>query len=248
MSFSSLSNRCREIILGSLLGDGSLRIHRPYKNARFSFRHSTAQKEYFFWKVKEMKEISGNICTWEQNGERSWGGQMLRYQSLALEELTEVYRLTHRHNELHIRRKWLNMLTPLSLCVWWLDDGSLVSDCRQGVLCTDGFQYSALMTIVQYFRTVWQLNPRIGRVSTTGPRSNQYRLWFRSSEELKRLLRIILPHLPVPSMIPKVLILYKDPKLQERWISEMCELSKFDRDVIQYYLQQRKGRLAYYRK
>ena len=35
------------IILGSLLGDGSLKIHSGYKNARFSFRHSYKQQEYF---------------------------------------------------------------------------------------------------------------------------------------------------------------------------------------------------------
>ncbi|PIR02174.1 MAG: hypothetical protein COV62_02125, partial [Candidatus Nealsonbacteria bacterium CG11_big_fil_rev_8_21_14_0_20_35_11] len=53
---SFLSKNCKEIILGSLLGDGSLRIHKSYKNARFSFRHSVNQKEYFFWKAGQLKE------------------------------------------------------------------------------------------------------------------------------------------------------------------------------------------------
>ncbi len=244
---SSLSYRCREIILGSILGDGSLKIHKPYKNARFSFRHSVKQKEYFSWKVNEMKEISSEKCVWEQLDKEAWGKNKLRYQSLALEELTEIYRLTHFHNRLNIRRKWLNMLTPLSLCIWWLDDGSLVANCRQGVICTDGFSYEQLLIIVRYFRKVWKLNPKIGKVAMVGPRSKQYRLWFRSRENLKRLLRIILPHIPVASMIRKVLILYKDPQLQERWISEMCTLSGFDRNTILFHLGQRKKKLAHYR-
>lgn len=244
---SSLSCRCKELILGSILGDGSLKIYKPYKNARFSFRHSIVQKEYFMWKAGEMKEISSENSIWEQTDKEGWGKNKLRYQSLATEELSEIYRLTHYHNRLRIRRKWLNMLTPLSLCVWWLDDGSLVSDCRQGVLCTDSFQYEQLLIIVRYFRKVWKLNPRIGRVAKSGPRSGQYRLWFRSSESLKKLFEIIMPHVPVPSMIPKVLILYKDPQLQERWISEMCKLSRFDRMTILPYLEKRKKSLAYYR-
>ena len=247
MKKSSLSDRCREIILGSILGDGSLKIHKPYKNARFSIRHSMTQKEYFLWKVNQLKEISGEKSVWEQVDKQAWGKRKLRYQSLALEKLSELYRLTHYHNQLRIRRKWLNKLTPLSLCVWWLDDGSLVSDCRQGVLCTDELQYEQLLIIVRYFRKVWKLNPRIGRVAKNGPRANQYRLWIRSSEDLKSLFRVILPHVPVPSMIRKVLILYKDPQLQERWISEMCKLSQFDRNTILSYLRQRKHKLAYYR-
>lgn len=37
----------KAIILGSLLGDGCLKINQGYKNARFSFRHSITQQEYF---------------------------------------------------------------------------------------------------------------------------------------------------------------------------------------------------------
>jgi len=244
---TSLSDRCKEIILGSLLGDGSLNIQKPYKNARFSFRHSINQKDYFLWKVNEMKEISSENCIWEQDNGR--GKHKIRYQSLATESLTELYKLTHPHGKFEIRRKWLNLLTPLSLCVWWLDDGSLVSDCRQGVFCTDDFEYDQLMIVVRYFNKVWELNPRIGRVAKKGPRSEQYRLWIRSSEELKKFFRIIIPHIPVPSMIRKVLILYKDPQLQERWISEICQLLRIeiDKDILYNYVEERKKRLAYYR-
>jgi hypothetical protein len=49
------SDQARAIIFGSLLGDGSLKIHNGYKNARFSYRHSktkrsTIIKRLFTWK------------------------------------------------------------------------------------------------------------------------------------------------------------------------------------------------------
>jgi hypothetical protein len=241
MSHSSLSCRCKEIILGSVLGDGSLKISKGYKNARFSFRHSENAGNYFYWKVRELKEISSEKCVWKQEK------AMLRYQSRATEELTQIYELIHRHHKFRIRRKWLNKLTPLSLCVWWLDDGSLVANCRQGVICTDSFSYEELLVVVKYFRKVWNLHPRIGKVAKSGPRSEQYRLWFRSREELKKLLRIILPHVPVSDMLYKGMILYKDSQLQERWISEICRLSQFEEDEVRYLLQERKKAIAYYR-
>jgi hypothetical protein len=131
--------------------------------------------------------------------------------------------------------------------VWWLDDGSLVANCRQGVICTDSFSYEELLVVVQYFRKVWGLYPRIGKVAKNGPRSEQYRLWFRSREELKKWLRIILPHIPVSDMLYKGLILYKDPQLQQRWISEVCELSGFGQEEIVSCVNERKKSLAYYR-
>jgi hypothetical protein len=247
MITSSLSCRCREIILGSVLGDGSLKIPEGYRNARFSFRHSKKSSDYFYWKVNELKEISSDHCVWEQLNSGSYSDDMLRYQSRALEELTQVYELVHRHRKFTIRRKWLNQLSPLSLCVWWLDDGSLVANCRQGVICTDHFSYDELLLIVKYFRKVWNLSPSIGKVAKEGPRSEQYRLWFHSREELKNFLRIILPYVPVKSMLYKVLLLYKDPELQQRWISEVCELSQFKLEDVLACLNERKQVIALYR-
>jgi hypothetical protein len=42
-----LSCQTRAILLGSILGDGSLKIQKNSINACFRFRHSIKQKEYF---------------------------------------------------------------------------------------------------------------------------------------------------------------------------------------------------------
>ena len=101
--------------------------------------------------------------------------------------------------------------------------------------------------MVRYFRKVWNIDLRIGKVASEGPRSRQYRLWLRSTEGLKKFFRMILPHIPVQSMLSKVIILYKDPKLQERWISEVRELSRFDRETVLFHLNERKRKVAHYR-
>jgi hypothetical protein len=243
---SSLSDRCRAILLGSLLGDGSLKIHSRYRNARFAFRHSKVNQEYFFWKVGELKEISAQQDVWEQQGPDGWGQTKLRYQSAALPSLTELFRLTNPHGQFRIRRKWLNQLTPLSLCVWWLDDGSLLNG-RQGVFCTDETPYDELLLVVRYFRKVWGLNPRIGRVAQEGERSDQHRLWWRSREDLERFLRIILPHVAVPSMLKKVLLLDRDPNSQQRWISEVCAATGFSELVVRAAAVEQKAKLACFR-
>ena len=246
---SFLSKRCKEIILGSLLGDGSLRIHVPYKNARFSFRHSANQKEYFFWKVGQLKEISGESSIWQQKAD-GFGGEKLRYQSLALEPLTELYKLTHSGNQLIIRRKWLNMLTPLPLAIWWLDDGSLISNGKRGVFCTDPFSIKEQKILAQYLLKVWKIKVAIGKITRewSGKKTEYYRLWIRSSEELKKFLRIIMPEIKIASMLPKIIILYKDSELQQRWISEIVEKTKFPRSLVEEHLLAKQQRYKRFQK
>ncbi len=230
-----LNSRCKEIILGSLLGDGSLMIHKHYRNARYSFRHSVKQKEYFFWKVKELKEISSKNCFWKQKDGK------FRYQSLALESLTELYHLTHRRGKFFINQEWLKKLTPLSLATWWLDDGSLVTNSRKGVFCTEGFNHRDLLILSQYLKDRWRVDSRIGR------RGNYYQLRIYSTEELKKFLRMILSHIPVASMLSKVILLYKDQNLQQRWISEVCEMTKFSRQIIEKYLAKKRQKWQIFR-
>ncbi len=249
MHKSFLSDQCKEIIFGSLLGDGSLKIHKPYTNARFSFRHSVQQREYFFWKVSQLKEISSESCWWEQE-KNGLGGKMLRYQSEAAEMLTAFYRATHEKNRLVIRRKWLNQLTARSLAVWWLDDGSLIVNSRRGVLCTDPFSYEEQKLLARYLQVVWGIKVSIGKITRVhnGAIRQYYRLWVRSSEELKKLLRIILPYVQVSSMLPKVLLLYRDSQLQQRWISEVSHATGFSEELIKDYVLQKKAKWKMFRK
>lgn len=243
-----LSKNTRDIILGSLLGDGSIAINKKYINARFSFRHSFKQKNYFFWKVNQLKEISSEHCFWLQGKEKpdGWGSEKYRYQSMALPVLTDIFFLTHGNGPntpKKVRRTWLNQLSPLSLAIWWQDDGSLVSDTRQGVLCTDGFSLEEVKILDRYMKKVWHINTAIGTVKETG----RYRLWIRSTKDLQTFLRIIIPHIYVEDMLKKVLLLYKDSLLQQRWISEVVSLGNFPKEIIMEEVQKRKSSLKAFR-
>ena len=113
-----LSDSCVSIILGSLLGNGSLKIHKKYKNARFKFRHSVVQKDYFDWKISMLQEISSEKSCISQKPDGFSSNRKLLYQSRALESLTVIYKITQSKNKIDIKRKWLNHLTPLSLAIW----------------------------------------------------------------------------------------------------------------------------------
>ncbi len=245
---SFLSDQCKEVILGTLLGDGSLKINRNYKNARLSFRHSIIQKEYFFWKVNLLQSVCSSKFFWEQPAEKEVkGNSKLRFQSAALPELTEIYRFTTKRGKLNVSRKWLNKLTPLSLAIWWMDDGSLVVNSRRGVFCTDSFSCEEHKVIARYFQVVWKIKTQIGSHYDKQTDKNFHRLWIRSTEELKKFLLIILPFIKVEQMLPKVLLLYKDSELQQRWISEVESATNFSRETIEKYVKEKKARWKSFR-
>lgn len=246
-----LSDRAKEIIFGSLLGDGSLKIHDTYKNARFSFRHSEAQKDYFFWKVKCLEKISSKNCVfWQKNDGGFSIRDKIRYQSLALPSLTEIYQLTHKSKKLQISRKWLNKMTALSLAIWWFDDGSLISNGRKGVFCTDGFDEKSVKTLAQYLLAVWKIRTKVAPVARKrrGKQKQYWRLWLSSTEELKKFLRLILPQTPVASVLPKIALLYNDQQLQQRWISEIKQATVFSQIEIEKSIKLKKTKWKNFRK
>ena len=228
---TSLSETELSVILGGLLGDGSLKIHPGYKNARYAFRHSARQSDYFASKCALLQSISspGSVQRQQPDG---WSKQeKLRYCSRALPDLTTVHSVTHSGNRLTVRRRWLNHLTAQSLAIWWCDDGSLVANGRRGCISSDRFSEAECEILAKYLLVVWGISVRVGGVQNRsklppgfqGPIPSRWRLWF-STGQLQSFLQIILPYCPCTAMVYKFKIRYKSAHFQQRWISQMAAL------------------------
>lgn len=193
----SLSDSCKSVILGSILGDGSLKLYGGYKNARLSIRHSNIQKDYLLWKMEKLSEIN-NIKSLQIQQPTGYSKQLkLLYQSQSHKELTKLYDLTYRKNNLIIKRRWLNNMTPLSLAIWWLDDGSLIGNGKKGVLCTDGFDEKSVILLSKYLLKVWKIKTRVGNVKRIREGKEQLypRIWL-STNELRKFFDLIREWVP----------------------------------------------------
>lgn len=241
VSSVKISDRSKEIILGSLLGDGCLTISKGYRNARFLFRHSIVQREYFLWKAKALLEMSAPKSIQIQKPDGWSTNKKLYYYSSVRTSLTELYHLTHHSGRLVMRKEWLRLLSPLSLLVWWLDDGSLVKNSRQGVFCTEGFTRPQIAALSRHLKSTWDIQTHIGR------RGKYYQLRIYSTEELKKFFRLILPHFAVADMLPKVILGYQDVYLQQRWTSEISKLTGFSPSVIEKYLERKRQKWKKFR-
>ena len=232
----SLSYVCIQVILGSVLGDGSLKIQKNYKNARLQIRHSVVQKEYLIWKAEQLNSV-GLLKLQKQKADGFSKNEKISFQSKAVTELTQIFNIVCQANKLDLQLHWLNALDELALLIWWLDDGSLVSQKRQGCLCTDSFDNSSHQILQQYFIDSWQIYTRIGIVSranlkNTDPTLPPYNRLYFNNTELQKLFHLIMPLLKIKSMVRKFAIQYTNRNDQKRWISNMKKVMPNFHDEI----------------
>src|SRR3989344_2379350 len=186
----SLTQFQRSVIIGSILGDGYLRIFPGRKNALLEINHSYNQKEYVDWKYKILEKVSGSPPKARKGNGK---GIAYRFYSKQLLELTELYKLFYANG----RKVIPNILTldPIILSVWFMDDGS---KCRD----RDVYINSQQFTINEQRKLIAALAKLELYVKMNRDKS-YYRLRFLKSSVTK--LMSLMSEIIVPSMKYKTL-------------------------------------------
>jgi hypothetical protein len=244
LSTLNMPEDCLQVLLGTLLGDGSLKLNKGYANARFAMRHAIRYADWFHWKASKLSTLaSSKAIHVQQPSKKSYGKTpLLRFQTLTSPELTKIHSIVTKKNKLLIKRSWLNHLKPLALMCWWLDDGALTANWRQGRFCCEGFSKKEQQILVQYLRKVWSVNARVVPHRIVQKEKNIVINTYLASRialgttELKKFFRIIMPYIPCENMVYKVCVRYVDSELQQRWISELKKaLPHFSLAIDNFY-------------
>ena len=115
----SLTSTQNEIIVGSLLGDGTLRKQGTRTNALFEANHSFRYKSYVDWKYKHFEEF---ILTPPKSRKGNGKRIAYRFTTRSLPVFTQYYNSYYRD-----KRKVIPTdleITKIVLAVWFMDDGS----------------------------------------------------------------------------------------------------------------------------
>jgi hypothetical protein len=130
----------RQIILGSLLGDMSIRVGNGQSNPRISAVQSTNQSDYLLWKYSALKNLTSSepyIDSTVDNFGRISGkdgfGELkrhysLRFQTMSIPCLLPIYKMVRGDGNKYVSKPWLNeIVDPIGLAVWYMDDGCLTN-------------------------------------------------------------------------------------------------------------------------
>jgi hypothetical protein len=110
----SLSEEQRSIIVGSLLGDGAMRCKT---NALLEINHCWDQRTYVDWKYDRLADV---VRTPPKRRSGNGGRLAYRFVTRSLPALTAIYRRFYGGGRKQIP---VLRLTPLTMAVWFMDDG-----------------------------------------------------------------------------------------------------------------------------
>lgn len=220
------SNSEKEVLIGTILGDGSLKLDPKgkYKNGRFGMRHSIVQIRWFLWKIGQLdRNLFTRKAIHVQKPDGFSQKPKLHFQTRALPCFTELHNELYTDNQLDFKKDWVRQISPVTLTVWWLDDGGRIGDGgRKGKWSTQSWGLEGNKKLQEILQEKYDISTRIVEMKSGVSGETQY--YFELSQKnLKKLLRIIMPYIPVKTFVYKAFMCSKDQKLQESWITEMKE-------------------------
>ena len=137
---SRLSPRCEAIVVGTILGDGCL--ERNGKNVRLRIDHGVHQQAWVEWKHSELQELHpGSPRLVKRIDGRTYQEHVnYRFNTCSTPLLNEYFDMFYVKSEKRIPSFIGDLLSPLTLGVWYQDDGGRRCDCASGYLNTNAYR------------------------------------------------------------------------------------------------------------
>ncbi len=184
-----VSQKEHDLIIGSLLGDSSIRQREI--NSCFRFTHSLKQRDYAADKKEILKDF--NISEFREVKRRIRGSFIHAVDfTTKTHPVFNYYRtLFYKNGVKIITNEILEQLNPRNLAFWICDDGSY--DNTQGyiVICTNAYTLEEHKLMKEFFNKKFGLDPTIGF------REGKYYFLRFKQEDSKKLIDIIKPFIPL---------------------------------------------------
>lgn len=180
-----LSQEQRSVMIGSMLGDGTLRVGDGAINANLKIEHGLAQQKYVRWKYDIFRpwvftepKIS---YRYRPSGERY--PKSLWFRTIRHPIITEFQRRFYVDGRKIVPHDISDDLDELALAVWVMDDGNL--NRRNISISTYSFTLGEIELLVKVLQSRFALSAKYYR-----DRDKGYRMYFTVGDT-KKLTRII---------------------------------------------------------
>ncbi|MEK6913574.1 MAG: hypothetical protein AABW47_02785 [Nanoarchaeota archaeon] len=183
--FNLITQEEHDLILGSLMGDAS--IKQRDKNSCFRVSHSIKQNGYIHWKLNLLKNF--RISEFNESI-KTIKGREVKMISLSTDThaIFNYYRnLFYKDSKKIITAEILNQMNSRSLSTWICDDGSYDNSQGYIILCTNAFSLKEHELMKEFFNHKFGLDPTIGF------RDGKYYYLRFKKEDSKKLIEIIKP-------------------------------------------------------
>ena len=194
---NNLTQREYNILLGMVLGDAHVRQLK--RESRIEVSHSGKQKDYLFWKYENLKRwiISKPrfLKVYDKRFDKIY--TRWRFRTKSHKVFSSLRKLFYSNNKKIVPQRIEKTLkSPLSLAVWFMDDGGRRNDCYGVFLNTLSFTKAENEVLRKCLKKNFSLDSRIHWIQ------DGYRLYILS-KEAKRFSKLVYSHI-IPSMSYKL--------------------------------------------
>jgi len=197
-----ISSFQREVINGTILGDGRIECRSKGikvfpKTARLRIHQGGSQKDYLYWKYQILSDVVSQqpkqiVCGRNYQGDKNYYSWY--FHTVTTEFFGELYQQFYLDGCKIVPKSILNILTPLSLAVWYMDDGCF----SQGtaILNTQNFSFNEQKILQR------SLEEKFNLKATINKDRNRWRLRIKK-EDFSRFRNLVENYI-VPSMRYKI--------------------------------------------
>jgi recombination protein RecA len=221
-----------EVLLGGLMGDGALSLSASGLSARFRMGHGVKQSAYADWKASLFANVNVSRTTNEKEA-------VFFHDVQPLPELAELRETVYIGGKKVLSHDYLKRLTPLSLAIWYQDDGTFQLRSKglqqrthggsgRSEICVEAFERSSRERLREHLADTWGVEAKLAE---RGERRIPFLVFSRG--ETDKLQELIAPYVH-PSMQYKLLPRYQNqlavqPELGEaRFVPMPMEIKRID--------------------
>jgi recombination protein RecA len=159
-----LSDLQWQVLLGGLMGDGALSPTRSGNGARFRWGHGAKQTEYGDWKASLFANLHVSRST------NAKGAVFFDMQPLP--ELAELRQAVSIAGKKVLSDDYLKQLTPLSLAIWYMDDGGFTLRSKgmqarteggsgRSEICVEAMSEGTRQRLRDHLADTWGIEPKL---------------------------------------------------------------------------------------
>lgn len=185
-----MTEKQKQIIVGTVLGDSTIRKTKTDKHNFLTCQHGAIQKEYIEWKHEQLKDLGGSCKYYKRKTPNKKTGKYYEYYNMRVnssEELDSFREMFYVDNKKIISEEVLKYYTPLAIAIHFMDDGYKVKS-SYGI-ATNGFDKESVKKLRLFFLEKYD-------IETSYTHDGRLYIRYCSTKNFEKLIK---PYL-IPSM------------------------------------------------
>jgi len=151
----------KKVIIGSVIGDGSIFKSKANTNYRMNLAHGLKQKDYFLKKYEIMKSLIGS--EWKEEKQFHKVNQKeytcVKFQTLVNPYFTEIYSKWYKDGKKIMPEEEMDLIDEFVLAIFFFDDG--FKNTSGYTLCLDDYSEECVKTFSNHLKNRFSIEANI---------------------------------------------------------------------------------------